>query len=100
MLDGKALADNLELLARVRLIMAIHKALYQLFAGAPEQAREWLRVPNPRFDQAQPLDLMLASLDGLKIVRSYLEGEVDALFEQPPVGALPLDRGCSGGRSA
>ncbi len=98
-LDGKPLADNLMLLARVRLVMAIHKALHQLFAGAPEQARAWLRAPNPRFDQAQPLDLMLASLDGLKIVRSYLEGEVDALFEQPSAVMLPPDRGCAGGRA-
>ncbi len=97
-LDGKTLADNLKLLARVRLVMAIHKALHQLFAGAPEQARAWLRAPNPRFEQAQPLDLMLDSLDGLKIVRSYLEGEVDALFEQPPAVMLPPDRGCAGGQ--
>lgn len=97
-LDGKTLPDNLMLLARVRLIMAIHKALHLLFAGDPNRAREWIRAPNPRFDQAQPLDLMLASLDGLKIVRSYLEGEVDALFEHPPVVILPPDRVCAGGR--
>jgi hypothetical protein len=94
--DGAPLADDLLLLARVRLIMAIHKALHHLFAGASDQARAWLRSPNPRFDQSVPLDLMLASLDGLKIVRSYLEGEVDALFERPPAITLPPDRGCYG----
>jgi len=96
-LDGSSLADDLMLLARVRLIMAIHKALHHLFAGAPDQARAWLRSPNPRFEQSLPLDLMLASLDGLKIVRSYLEGEVDALFERPAAITLPPDRGCPGG---
>jgi hypothetical protein len=98
--DGKTLADDLTLLARVRLVMAVHKALHHLFAGVPDQARAWLRASNPRFEQAQPLDLMLASLDGLKIVRSYLEGEVDALFEQPSAVNLPPDRRCSGGRAA
>lgn len=93
--DGKTLADDLTLLARVRLVMAIHKALHHLFAGMPAQAREWLRTQNPRFDQAIPLDLMLASLDGLKIVRSYLEGEVDALFEQPSAVNLPPAQGCT-----
>ncbi len=95
--DGAPLADDLMLLARVRLIMAIHKSLLQLFAGGTEQARTWLRSPNARFDQALPLELMLASLDGLKIVRSYLEGEVDALFERPPTINLPLNRDCPGG---
>lgn len=93
--DGKTLADDQTLLARVRLVMAIHKALHHLFAGVPTQAMTWLRAPNPRFDQAKPLDLMLASLDGLKIVRSYLEGEVDALFEQPRAVNLPPAQGCT-----
>jgi hypothetical protein len=99
-LDGKTLPDNEALLLRVRLVIAIHKALRHLFAGAPERARAWLRTPNTRFAQALPLDLMLASLDGLQIVRSYLEGEVDELFEQPPAVSCPLDRACSGGRAA
>jgi hypothetical protein len=73
-----------------------HKVLHHLFAGVPDQARAWMRTPNSRFDQAQPLNLMLVSLDGLKIVRSYLEGEVDALFEQPSAANLPPDRGCAG----
>ncbi len=38
-LDGASLADSKSLLARVAMIMAIHKALFQLFSGAPEQAR-------------------------------------------------------------
>jgi hypothetical protein len=97
-LDGKTLASNLGLLARVRLVMAIHKALHLLFAGDPDRAREWIRTPNSRFDLERPLDLMLASLDGLKIVRSYLEGEVDALFEQPPSVILPPDGGCIKGK--
>jgi hypothetical protein len=96
-LDGRTLPDDAPLLERVHLIMAIHKALHLLFAGAPRQAREWMRAPNPRFDSAQPLDLMLSSLDGLKIVRAYLEGEVDTLFERPPAVNLPVDRACAGG---
>jgi hypothetical protein len=80
-------------------LLDVAKALHLLFAGDPERAREWIRAPNARFDQAQPLDLMLASLDGLKIVRSYLEGEVDALFEQPPTVVLPPDQNCPKGRN-
>jgi len=95
-LDGKTLPDDPPLLARVGLIMAIHKALHLLFAGAPQQASAWIRAPNPRFDSALPLDLMLSSLDGLKIVRAYLEGEVDTLFERPTAVNLPLDRACAG----
>jgi hypothetical protein len=97
-LDGKTLPDLPQLLGRVRLIMAIHKALHLLFGGALEQARSWLVTPHPRFAMAQPLALMLANLDGLKIVRAYLEGEVDALFEQPPSVVLPRDRACTGER--
>jgi hypothetical protein len=93
--DGNTMADSVTLLGRVRLFMAIHKALHLLFAGAPERARDWLRTPNARFDLAQPLALMLSSVDGLKIVRSYLEGEVDALFEHPAAVNLPPDRPCS-----
>ena len=96
--DGHVIADDWLLLARVRLIMAIHKALHLLFAGAPQRAKEWMRTPHPRFDQAQPLDLMLSSLDGLKIVRRYLEGEVDAFFEHPPSVELQPDRACPAGR--
>jgi hypothetical protein len=70
--------------------------LHLLFAGAPQQASAWIRTPNPRFDSALPLDLMLSSLDGLKIVRAYLEGEVDTLFERPTAVNLPLDRACVG----
>lgn len=99
-LDGKTLANNPKLLDRVHLIMAIHKALHLLLAGDPERARAWMRSPNSRFDQARPLDLMLASLDGLKIVRAYLEGEVDAMFREPPAVGLPRDRGCSGSTPA
>lgn len=99
-LDGKTLADEAILLNRVRLIMAIHKALRHLFSGDAERAREWLRVPNERFDMAEPIELMLLSLDGLKIVRSYLEGEVDTWFEQPPAGNLKPDRACAGMQGA
>ncbi len=99
-LDGKALANIPQLLDRVRLIMAIHKALHSLFAGDPIRAQEWMRRPNPRFDQARPLELMLDSLDGLKIVRAYLEGEVDSMFREPPAVSLPPDRGCSGSTPA
>lgn len=95
-MDGKLLSDTPQLLGRVRLAMAIHKALHLLFAGSLDQARSWLRTPHPRFAMEQPLVLMLANLDGLKIVRVYLESEADALFEQPQAVFLPRDRACAG----
>jgi len=94
--DGKALANSPLLLDRVRLIMAIHKALHSLFAGDPIRAQEWMRRQNPRFEQARPLELMLGSLDGLKIVRAYLESEVDSMFREPLAVGLPPDHACSG----
>lgn len=94
--DGKLLPDLPPLLGRVRLVMAIHKALHLLFGGDQDQARHWLASQQQRFAMARPLDVMLTNLDGLKIVRAYLESEVDALFEHPPVFVLPRDRACAG----
>jgi hypothetical protein len=99
-LDGNTLDNTPKLLERVQLIMAIHKALHLLLAGDPGRARAWLCSQNARFEQARPIDLMLASLDGLKIVRAYLEGEVDAMFREPPAVGLPRDRSCTGSMPA
>lgn len=74
-LDGKPMPDEPELLSRAGHLLAIYKALRQLHAGAPGLAHAWVRQPNPRFDRTPPLEIMRASLDGLLLIRRYLESE-------------------------
>ena len=75
--DSGMLADDPELLRRSGHILAIHKALRTLHGGDARRAGDWLRQPNPRFEAGCPLELMLTSQEGLKVVRRYLESEAD-----------------------
>lgn len=84
-LDGGILPDLQTVLDRAHHLLAVHKALRHLFAGDQRLARRWLGEANARFDGAPPLQVMLSGLDGLALVRSYLEHEADVLIERPRV---------------
>lgn len=78
-LDGRPLADNPALLARVGHLLAIHKVLRLRYGERPDFIREWLRLPNVRLDGNRPLAMMLAGPDGLAEMRRHLDVETGKL---------------------
>lgn len=75
--DSGMLADDPEVLRRSHHVLAIHKALRTLQGGETRCAADWLRKPHPRFAASCPLEVMLSGQEGLKVVRRYLESELD-----------------------
>jgi uncharacterized protein (DUF2384 family) len=82
-LDGRPLADDAELLARVGHVLAVHKVLRLRYGERPDFIREWLRLPNVGLDGRRPLDMMLGSPDGLADLRLHLDREKSALRTCP-----------------
>lgn len=74
-LDGRPLADDPALLARVGHLLAIHKALRLRYGERPEFMREWLRLPNVKLGGRQPLEVMLTGLGGPAELRRHLDLE-------------------------
>lgn len=78
-LDGRPLADDSVLLGRVAHLLAINKVLRLRYGERPDFLQEWLRLPNVRLAGRRPLDLMLASREGLSAMRRHLEREAGQL---------------------
>ncbi len=74
-LDGRPLADDPVLLSRVANLLAINKVLRLRYGEQPDFLQEWVRMPNARLQARRPLDLMLASREGLTALRQHLERE-------------------------
>ena len=72
---GNPLADNMDLLARVGHLLAIHKSLRILFPYDRDLAYAWVSQPSSRFEGQRPLDLMTQGYEGLLAVRRYLDFE-------------------------
>lgn len=72
-LDGRPLADDTVLLGRVAHLLAINKRLRLRYGSRPDFAREWIRLPNVRLEGQRPLDVMMASREGLAALRRQLE---------------------------
>lgn len=72
-LDGRPLANDAVLLDRVGHLLAIHKVLRLRYGERPDFLAEWLRLPNARLEGRRPLDLMLASREGLAALRRHLD---------------------------
>lgn len=72
LLDGAALADEPNLLARARHLLAINKVLRLRFAGDVEVLRDWLRQPCHALGETTPLAAMQMSLDSLASLRTRL----------------------------
>lgn len=77
-LDGRPLADDPALLVRVRHLLAIHKVLRLRYNRDAKVIHEWLHLPCSRLQGRCPLDVMLASAEGLRSLRQHLEREADA----------------------
>jgi hypothetical protein len=74
-LDGRPLADDTVLLDRVANLLAIHKVLRLRYAEQPDFLQEWVRLPNVKLAGHRPLDLMMASREGLSAMRQHLDQE-------------------------
>jgi hypothetical protein len=74
-LDGRPLADDPVLLSRVANLLAINKVLRLRYGEQPDFLQEWVRLPNARLAGRRPLDLMLASREGLAAMRQHLDRE-------------------------
>lgn len=74
-LDGRPLADDSVLLGRVGHLLAINKVLRLRYGEAPGFPAEWVRLPNVKLAGRRPLDLMLASREGLAAIRRHLDEE-------------------------
>ena len=76
-LEGRPLANDGALLARVGHLLAINKALRLRYGERPDFLQEWVRLPNVGLAGRRPLDLMLESREGLAAMRHHLDREAD-----------------------
>lgn len=74
-LDGRPLADDSVLLGRVAHLLAINKVLRLRYGAQPDFLQEWVRLPNAKLDGRRPLDVMMASREGLVALRRHLDQE-------------------------
>jgi len=74
-LDGRPLADDTVLLSRVANLLAINKVLRLRYGERPEFLHEWVRLPNVKLEGRRPLDVMMASREGLAAMRRHLDEE-------------------------
>ena len=73
---GEPLADSADLLARAGHLLGIHKALRILFPHDLDLAYRWVSMPNRRFNDATPLEIMRKhGYEGILAVRRYLDFE-------------------------
>ncbi|MDD5364358.1 MAG: DUF2384 domain-containing protein [Gallionellaceae bacterium] len=77
-LDGRPLADDSVLLSRVAHLLAINKMLRLRYGERPDFLQEWLRLPNVKLAGRRPLDLMMASREGLLAMRRHLDRQAGA----------------------
>lgn len=95
-LDGHPLADDAVLLSRVGHLLAINKALRLRYGEAPDFPAEWVRMPNAHLAGRRPLDLMLASREGLAAMRRHLDAETGRLRSCPAPAAGAQRQAASG----
>lgn len=74
--NGKPLADNQDLLDRAGHLLGIHKSLRLIFPHNKDLAYRWISMPNQRFDNKSPLEIMKERrFEGLLAIRRYLDYE-------------------------
>lgn len=74
--QGGDLFELPEQVERAEHLLAIHKSLRIIFPKNRELAYRWISLPNRRFKEQRPLDIMSRDLGGLLEIRSYLEREI------------------------
>lgn len=71
---GKPLANNIDLLDRVRHLLGIHKALRLLYPRNRNLVYRWISLPNEQFNNKKPLEVMREKrFEGLLIISRYLD---------------------------
>lgn len=73
---GHPFADNQDLLDRAGHLLGIHKSLRLIFPQNKNLAYQWVSLPNKRFENKSPLDIMKERRhEGLLAIRRYLDFE-------------------------
>lgn len=73
---GNPFADNQDLMDRAGHLLGIHKSLRLIFPHNKDLAYRWISMPNKRFDNKSPLDIMKERrFEGLLAIRRYLDFE-------------------------
>nr|WP_320050504.1 antitoxin Xre-like helix-turn-helix domain-containing protein [uncultured Desulfuromonas sp.] len=71
---GEPLANNIDLLDRVGHLLGIHKSLRLLYPRNRNLAYQWIRLPNKKFDDKSPLEIMKdRRFRGLISISRYLD---------------------------
>lgn len=80
---GRLSSDSME---RISCVIGIYSALHAIFSDG-RQADSWIRRPNiaPQFSGQTALELMMVGqMNGLRVVRRYLDGQVEPeILPQP-----------------
>jgi hypothetical protein len=73
---GEPLADNRDLLDRVKTLLSIHRSLRILFPENREIVYKWMTLPNMDFSGKSPVQVIREEgFLGLLMVRRYLDFE-------------------------
>lgn len=70
---GKPLPDESDVLARTGHLLAIDRALKQIYGADAAQRDVWLMYSYSELGGQSPLALMLVGLEGIKRVRKFIE---------------------------
>ncbi len=72
--NGKAFPDEDEFMRRAFEILSISKGLKLAFPGNSTLANLWVTTPSYNFNDCAPVEVMLASFDGLQEINRHLNG--------------------------
>jgi hypothetical protein len=78
-LQERQLPDDVELLQRMGHLLAIERALKNLYPYAPTDRDRWVWKPNEYFTGKSPLQIMLEEgVSGIRRVRKGIESELES----------------------
>ncbi len=72
--NGKVFPDEDEFMRRAFEILSISKGLKLAFPGNSTLANLWVTTPSYNFNDCAPVEVMLASFDGLQEINQHLNG--------------------------
>ncbi len=72
--NGKAFPDEDEFMRRAFEIISISKGLTLVFPGNSTLGNLWVTTPSYNFNDCAPVEVMLASFEGLQEINKHLRG--------------------------
>ncbi|VAW95145.1 hypothetical protein MNBD_GAMMA23-469 [hydrothermal vent metagenome] len=72
--NGKAFPDEDEFMRRAFEIISINKGLKLVFPGNSTLGNLWVTTPSYNFNDCAPVEVMLASFEGLQEINRHLHG--------------------------